>query len=106
MRRKPLGSQQPRIACWRVHGEPSRPDEGGGGIPVEGSIFLGIRASNENTVNLHTLTSRIASTQRSPLAVLDDAANYDAFRYLPISERSLFSFFFGGPLDISFNSSL
>ncbi len=76
------------------------------GSPLRGSIFLRIRASNENTVNLHTLTSRIASTQRSPLGVLDDAANYDAFRYLPISERSLFSFFFGGPLDISFNSSL
>jgi len=30
--------------------------------------------------------------------------NYDTLRYRPISERSLFSFF-GGPFDISFNSS-
>ena len=38
-----LGSLQPRAACWRVLGEPSRLD-GGGGIPIEGLDFSRIPA--------------------------------------------------------------
>jgi hypothetical protein len=34
-----LGSQQPRTACWRVYGEPSRLD-GGGRSPTRECIFV------------------------------------------------------------------
>jgi hypothetical protein len=52
-----------------------------------------------------TFTSSHSVYRVLTLAPSRGGTDYDTLRYLPIRERNLFSFF-GGPLDISFNSSV
>jgi hypothetical protein len=89
--------------CWRGHGEPSRLDGSKLWVPLRGCILVDYERL------LYTLCQpshfHVSHSEYLPLASSQRRGNYDTFRYLPINERSLFSFFCG-PLDISFKSSV
>jgi len=87
MRRKPFLALSGRALPGGVPmASPGHLDEGGESVPLLGlDVF----------------------SNRALLALSRGGTNYDTLRYLPIRERNLFLFsFFGGPLDISFNSSV
>jgi hypothetical protein len=87
-----------------VYDEPSRLDgEESPHCRGAGCFFFKWSALAKET--MLTFTSSHSAYRVLTLAPSQGGTNYDTLRYLPIRERNLFSFF-GGPLDISFNSSV